>query len=142
MPSLLSRKPCLLLDNARPHTAHLIKFLLKDFKWKVFEHSPYLPDLALSEYHLFPRLKKELEGQWFATCEKLVATLECVLRTLDGWEARVSAQQMFTKKWRLQWEVVNFVLFLINIFGIFSTLFRFLNGWVIKLLDCPSYIHS
>ncbi len=43
-PGLLSRKPCLLHINAKPHTAHLIKFLLKDFKWKVSKHSPYSPD--------------------------------------------------------------------------------------------------
>ncbi len=31
-PDLLSRKLCLLHDNAKYHTAYLIKFLLKDFK--------------------------------------------------------------------------------------------------------------
>jgi len=33
-----------------------------DFWWEQFDHPPYSPDLAPSDYHLFPRLKKELGG--------------------------------------------------------------------------------
>ncbi len=60
-PDLLSRKLCLLYDT-KHHTTHLIKFLLKVFKWKMFVHCPYLPDLGPSNYLLFPRLKKEFGG--------------------------------------------------------------------------------
>ncbi len=45
---LLSRKLCLLYGNNKPHTT-LIKFLLKDFKWEVFEYSSYLLDFATSD---------------------------------------------------------------------------------------------
>jgi hypothetical protein len=36
-------------DNARPHTASL----LQEFSWEVFNHPPYIPDLAPSDFHLF-----------------------------------------------------------------------------------------
>ncbi len=71
MTSLLYRKPDLLHDNTKLETIHLIKFLLKYFKWKVFQQAPHSPNLAPSDHHLFRRLKKELGGQQFSTCEKL-----------------------------------------------------------------------
>ena len=83
-PGLLSWKVCLLHDNAQPHTARLIQFLLEDFKWIVFPHSPYSPNLAPIDYHLFPRLKKELGGKRFATRAYLIAKVECILKNLDG----------------------------------------------------------
>jgi len=83
-PGLLSHKVCLLHDNARPHTARLIRFLLVDFKWIVFNHSPYSSNLAPSDYHLFSRLKKELGGKRFAMRADLIAKVECILKNLDG----------------------------------------------------------
>ncbi len=59
---LLAKKLCLLHDNARPHTAQLIANLLESFHWEAFKHSPYSPDLASSDYHIFPGIKKELGG--------------------------------------------------------------------------------
>jgi histone-lysine N-methyltransferase SETMAR len=47
----------LLHDNARPHTAARTRALLEHFHWELSDHSPYSPDLALSEYHLFTYLK-------------------------------------------------------------------------------------
>jgi hypothetical protein len=45
----------LLLDNARPLTAASTRELLEHFNWELFDHLPYSPDLAPSEYHLFTR---------------------------------------------------------------------------------------
>ncbi len=56
---LLLRTVFFLRDYAGPHRAKLIKNLIINLKWE-FTHPPYSPDLALSDYHLFPRLKKEL----------------------------------------------------------------------------------
>ncbi len=33
-------------DNRHPHTTDLPQWLLKDFKWKIFEYPPYSPNLA------------------------------------------------------------------------------------------------
>jgi histone-lysine N-methyltransferase SETMAR len=42
-------------NNAR--TAARTRALLEHFNWKLFDHPPYSPDLAPSDYHLFTYLK-------------------------------------------------------------------------------------
>lgn len=44
-------------DNARLHTANRTAELLDSFKCEIFPHPPYSPDLAPSDYHLFPKMK-------------------------------------------------------------------------------------
>ncbi|GBP17505.1 Mariner Mos1 transposase [Eumeta japonica] len=41
------------VGNARPHTSLIIQQILRDFGWEVLMHSPYIPDLAPSDYHMF-----------------------------------------------------------------------------------------
>ncbi len=81
---LLSRKMYLLYDNVKPRATHLVRFLLKNFKWKMLKPSPYLPDLAPGDYYLFARPRKALRGQWFATRKEIVVAVKCILRNLDG----------------------------------------------------------
>ncbi len=135
----LSTKLYLLHNNNKHHTTYLIMLLLKDFKWKVFEYSLYFADLVRSDYHLFPRLKKEFKCQRFATQEELVAAVECIpiLKNLDncfyhdGIEKLVSRlNKMFTKSWELLGEVVCFVLFLIIFF--WNLLYPF---WIFQQLS-------
>ncbi len=75
-PGKLSKKIVLLHDNARPHVAALVTSLLKDFDWTVFSHPPYSPDLAPSDFHLFPSLKKWLGGRHFDSDVQLQATVD------------------------------------------------------------------
>jgi histone-lysine N-methyltransferase SETMAR len=51
----------LLHDSERPHTAARTRVLLEHFYWELFDHPPYSPDLAPSNYHLFT-LSDELVG--------------------------------------------------------------------------------
>ena len=39
-------------------------------------HPPSSPDLALSDYHLFPGLKKQLKGRHFSSDTEVIATAE------------------------------------------------------------------
>ncbi|GBM73959.1 hypothetical protein AVEN_29621-1 [Araneus ventricosus] len=41
------------------------------FKCDVFEHPPYIPDFAPSDFHLFTAMKKWLERQHFSDDEEL-----------------------------------------------------------------------
>ncbi|PNF33163.1 hypothetical protein B7P43_G13585 [Cryptotermes secundus] len=50
-------------DNARLHMARRTASLLQEFSWEVFNHPPYSPDLAPSDFHLFLHLKKFLSGE-------------------------------------------------------------------------------
>jgi hypothetical protein len=47
----------LLHDNVHPHIAAHTRVLLEHLNWELFDHPPYNPDLALSDYHLFTYLK-------------------------------------------------------------------------------------
>jgi transposase len=64
-PGLLTKGLGVLLlhDNARPHSAATTVNLLNSYGWKILPHPPYSPDLAPSEIHLFPKMKKHLRGQ-------------------------------------------------------------------------------
>jgi histone-lysine N-methyltransferase SETMAR len=55
----------LLHDNVRPHTADGTRALLEHFNYKLFDHPPYSPDLASSDYHLFTYQKNWLRSQRF-----------------------------------------------------------------------------
>ncbi|GFX44862.1 uncharacterized protein C05D11.1 [Trichonephila clavipes] len=63
---LLSSGVVLLHNNVCPHTAVRTREVLCKFKWDVFQHPPYSPDLAPSDYHLFTAMKKWLGGKHFA----------------------------------------------------------------------------
>ena len=62
----------LIHDNARPHTARQTQTLLHDeFHWDTFDHPPYGPDLAPSDFYLFLKTKKHLAGRRFTDDEDL-----------------------------------------------------------------------
>jgi len=72
----LSSGIVLLHDNARPHTAARTKEKIRDFGWELFDHPPYSPDLAPSDYFLFLHLKQWLGGQRFDEDEELKTAVD------------------------------------------------------------------
>jgi hypothetical protein len=53
-----------LVSPARKETAHLaLAKKLAYLGFQCLDHTPYSPDLAPSDYHLFPGLKKESKGK-------------------------------------------------------------------------------
>jgi histone-lysine N-methyltransferase SETMAR len=58
-------------DNARPHAAARTQAMLHEFGCEVVEHPAYSPDLALSDFHLFPKLKEFLGGRRFKSDEEI-----------------------------------------------------------------------
>jgi transposase len=61
----------LLHDNVPPHAART-QALLEHFNWELFDHPPYSPDLAPSDYHLFTYLKNWLGSQHFSNMEEFM----------------------------------------------------------------------
>lgn len=61
----------LLHDNARPHSAALVKEALLELNWEVLQHPPYSPDLAPSDFYLFRSLANNIQGKTFADEEDL-----------------------------------------------------------------------
>ena len=62
--------------------ANVTKDLLKKFNWDVFDHPPYSPDLAPSDFHLFQELKAWLGGQSFAANDELQDAIKTYLSSL------------------------------------------------------------
>ncbi|XP_071093101.1 histone-lysine N-methyltransferase SETMAR-like [Haliotis cracherodii] len=63
-------------DNARVHTCRLAVAAVKRNRFKVLPHPPYSPDLAPSDYFLFPNLKKKLRGRHFRSDDELTTAVE------------------------------------------------------------------
>jgi [histone H3]-lysine36 N-dimethyltransferase SETMAR len=72
---LLAKGVLLLHDNASVHKAKLSQIAIKDCGFEVIIHPPYSPDLAPSDYYLFPNLKKSLRGKHFPDNESLKAAV-------------------------------------------------------------------
>ncbi|GFO02717.1 histone-lysine N-methyltransferase SETMAR [Plakobranchus ocellatus] len=58
-------------DNARPHTSLQTQDALRQLELTTLPHRAYSPDLAPSEYYLFPQLKKYLKGHHYDNDEEL-----------------------------------------------------------------------
>ncbi|KAJ4445220.1 hypothetical protein ANN_07021 [Periplaneta americana] len=71
---------------ARPHTAASTRELLDQFGWEIFDHPPYSPDLAPSDFHLFTKLKDFLGGTRFGSDEELKKTVNTWLNELAAEE--------------------------------------------------------
>ncbi|UYV79440.1 hypothetical protein LAZ67_17002625, partial [Cordylochernes scorpioides] len=82
-PGLLSRKVLLVHDNARPHAAQTTQTLLENFKWEILTHPPYSPELAPSDFYLFPALKLHLGGKHFVNDDEVQAEANHWLRRQD-----------------------------------------------------------
>jgi transposase len=61
----------LLHDNARPHTARATNDALETLKFDILSHQPYSPDLAPSNFHFFPHLKRDLKGTHFTSHDEV-----------------------------------------------------------------------
>jgi len=101
----------LLHDNARPHTARATNDALETLKFEVLSHLPYSPDLAPSDFHFFPHLKRDLKGIHFTSDDevKQAVTLWIKQRTpeffIDGmcklvlrWEKCIEQHGDYVKK--------------------------------------------
>ena len=61
-PGILSNGIMLLYDNARPHTANLVRDKLQRFGWETLKLPPYNSDLSPCDFHIFGDLKKGIRG--------------------------------------------------------------------------------
>lgn len=67
----LAKGVLLLHDNAPIHTSRIVLAALHKAGFDILEHPPYSPDLAPSDYYLFPKLKKELRGKKFLSDDEV-----------------------------------------------------------------------
>jgi histone-lysine N-methyltransferase SETMAR len=81
---MLSKGVSILHDNAHPHTARQTVAQLQQFGWSIITHPPYSPDLAPSDYHLFPKLKEHLSGKRFNNDDEVTAEVRRFLNSMEG----------------------------------------------------------
>ncbi len=86
-------------DNTPVHTAAMVKDWMAARQFKVVEHLPYSPDLALANFFLFPKVKRELAGLTLTkeTFKKEWEGAAKTLKALDG-----ALQKMYRHRWVLR----------------------------------------
>lgn len=75
-PHLKKKKILLHQDNARVHTCTVSMAKIMELKFELLPHPPYSPDLAPSDFFLFPNLKKWLGGQRFMSDDEVITKTE------------------------------------------------------------------
>ena len=73
-------------DNAPAHRALATQKKLAYLGFQCLDHRPYSPDVPPSDYHLFPGLKKQLEGHHFSSDAEATAAAETLL---DGQHSEI-----------------------------------------------------
>jgi histone-lysine N-methyltransferase SETMAR len=68
-------------DSTPAHRALTTRNKLDYLGFQILDHTPHSPDLAPSDYHLFPGLIKQLTGRQFSSETEVIATAET---WLDG----------------------------------------------------------
>ena len=82
-PGKIGKRPILLHDNARVHTAKATMAKLHELKWQLLPHPPYSPDLAPSDFHLFGVLKDPLRGRHFGNESELKSAVNEVVKGMS-----------------------------------------------------------
>ncbi|KAJ4439484.1 hypothetical protein ANN_07608 [Periplaneta americana] len=80
-------------DNDWSHTDRVTVEKIRTFGWETLPQSPYSPDLAPSDYHLFSSVKEQLRGQRYETLEDIQ---KAVRQCLFGKMKRTSKAREFS----------------------------------------------
>ena len=72
----LSKGVLLQQDNARVHTCKVAMDAVERNGYEIILHPAYSPDLAPSDFFLFPNLKKDICGLHFQSDEEVVTAVE------------------------------------------------------------------
>lgn len=81
-PNSSGKKIWLHLDNCRVHNSKLMTQEIEQSPFKRAPHPPYSPDLAPSDFYLFGKIKKQLEGLKFNSKEELFEKLIEILNKI------------------------------------------------------------
>ena len=79
----LSKGILLQQGNARVHTCKIAMDAVERNRYELIPHPAYSPDLAPSDYFLFPNLKKDIRGRHFRSNDEVVAAVEEWVRDTD-----------------------------------------------------------
>nr|CAH7720056.1 unnamed protein product [Callosobruchus chinensis] len=98
-PELAERGWVLHHDNAPAHSSFAVRDFLTKNGIPTLPHPPYSPDLAPSDFHLFPQLKSYLKGNRYDGVEEVQRVTTRVLRDLSSGGFR-GCFQSWIQRWR------------------------------------------
>ncbi|GFY21034.1 histone-lysine N-methyltransferase SETMAR [Trichonephila clavipes] len=98
-PQLLKSGILLLNDNATPHWVTEKQNHIAILCWESLHYPPYSPDLATSDFHLFPTLKKNFAGRPFGSNVEVKQALKCFFR-MQSPEFFLEGFSKFIKRYR------------------------------------------
>lgn len=75
-PGLKKKKIIFHQDNAPAHKSVRTMAKFQELHYELLEHPPYSPDLAPSDFYLFPNLKRFLRGKRFSSNEEVIAAVD------------------------------------------------------------------
>lgn len=81
-PHLAKKKILFHHDNAPAHSSAIATAKLVELRYEVLPHPPYSPDLAPSDYYLFPNMKIWLGGQRFSTNSEVISETKAYFEDL------------------------------------------------------------
>ena len=81
-PGLQKKKIIFHQNNAPSHTTQKTITKISALKYELLQHPPYSPDLAPSDFWLFPHLKKFMRGKHFSSNEEIIAAVEAYFSSL------------------------------------------------------------
>jgi hypothetical protein len=82
----------------RPHIAQSVKDVMVDYKWEVFPHPAYSPDMSPPDYDLYPKLKNPLRGQRFLILNALNAVVTRCIREINS-RGELNSIQHLPQRW-------------------------------------------
>ena len=82
-PHLAKKKVLFHQDNARVHTCVVSMAKFHELRYELLPHPPYSPDLAPSDYFLFPNLKKWLGGKRFYSNDEIISQTNTYFEDLE-----------------------------------------------------------
>jgi histone-lysine N-methyltransferase SETMAR len=72
----LQKKNIFYEDSEPAHKSVLAMGKLRDLHYELLEHPPFSPDLAPSDFCLFPKLKLFLAGRHFSSNQEVIAAVD------------------------------------------------------------------
>jgi hypothetical protein len=69
-------------DNAPAHASLAVRQFLASTNMTVIPHPPYLQDLAICDFFLFPKMKFKLKGRHYDSTEQIQIKLQNVMKKL------------------------------------------------------------
>lgn len=94
----LRRGVLLLQDNASSHTAHIATSVARECGFELLPHPPYSPDLAPSDFYLFPKLKEHLRGRQYTCDNDVIEAVEAFLAD-QGTTFYQTGIELLQKRW-------------------------------------------